>query len=420
MDTELLQNNPQEKEPISGWLAFFLWVGVGIGAIVSCVRALAELSGIGWTPLSILVFAGMLGSLGAAAILTIVAFYKRQPNAVSWAIVYIAMIAIDAVMQVVILSIVDDNSMLRDIVRSALWAIIWFSYLMQSKKVKRIIPENIRCWKPTEIILLVVFFLSSVVYCVELNKVVTDPANSNLVSKKYLIEQAVVGANEGLPSNIDGIILEKVELDGLMVIYNYRFPDNSIADMNLDYLKKFSIAHKQEMIKEYAEETDRETLDYYDMIFDNGYDICYYFKDKDRQLVYSVITTATDYRRARESGSNYRCDRGAWNELISQVNRSLPTQYMGDCMLNSVSVDFTENKVNFEVELPVIEDYLLKYAVTEDYLEDYIKSNMDDLSDYIWSMAGIDGMDLFFHFVTSTGIEHANVLLPHDAYKNSL
>ena len=46
MEKELLQGNPQEQEPISGWLAFFLWVGVGLGlglgAIASCISPLPK------------------------------------------------------------------------------------------------------------------------------------------------------------------------------------------------------------------------------------------------------------------------------------------------------------------------------------------------------------------------------------------
>ena len=97
-----------------------------------------------------------------------------------------------------------------------------------------------------------------------------------------------------------------------------------------------------------------------------------------------------------------------------QTNNDLPTQYMGDGTLTNVSVDFERNVVTYEVELPELEDYLLRFAMTEEYLEDYIMRNLGDLSDYIWTMAGIDKMSLKYHFVTSMGIDHATVTIPYE------
>ena len=330
------------------------------------------------------------------------------------------MVALDAVMQCVLGIILDDDSFFKGTFRSLIWAVVWFSYLKQSKKVKRVIPEETRCWKVTEIILLIVFFLSSVAFCTAMNNFTKDPTNSHLMSKEYLIKQAIEEMNKTLPSDIDGILLENAELQGLMVVYNYKFPNNSVTEMDLGYIKKYSIAHKQEILQGFATETDKELISFYELIFDNGYDLCYYFKDKNDQLIYSIVTTIADYHRAVECGNNYRCDRNAWSEVIKQTNNDLPTQYMGDGTLTNVSVDFERNVVTYEVELPELEDYLLRFAMTEEYLEDYIMRNLGDLSDYIWTMAGIDKMSLKYHFVTSMGIDHATVTIPYESYRSQI
>ena len=416
MEQNLLQNNPQQPKPISGWLTFFLWVGVGLGAIVSCIRTLVELADIGWTPFSILVFTGYLGSLILVAILTIIAFYQRKENAVSLAITYIAMIALDGVLQIAVAAIIDDDTMLKDIFRSFVWSITWFTYLMCSKQVKEQIPEETRKWKPTEIILLVVYIVSCVAYTIGLHQMMTDPANSNLVSKEYLIKSTIEEMNTEFPQTSDGLIIEGIELQGLMVVYNYKFPNTALADMNIDYLKKYGIAAKQELIQSYAAETDKDIITVYDLFFNNGYDVCYYYKDMNNQMVYSVVTTPSDYTKAREAKENFRCDKGAWNELLLQTNNELPKVYMGDCTLKNVSVDFEDNLLKYEVELPNMEDYLVKLFITKDYLENYINENIESISDYLWSMANIDKMNIQYQFITSTGSKHATIEIPHEKY----
>lgn len=417
MEQEVLQNNAQEEpKPISGWLAFFLWIGVGLGAIISSVLTISELAGIGWTPFSIFVFIGYLGSLVAVAVLTIIAFYRRKENAVSLAMTYVLMIALDGVLQIAIAVIVNDETMIKDIIQSFVWSIIWFVYLICSKQVKEQVPEGTRKWKPMELILLAVFIISGISYCMGLNQVMKDPTESNLVSKEYLIKSAIEGINEELPSMSNGVMIEGVELQGMMIVYNFKLPNTALADINIDYLKKYSIAVKQEIIQGYILEDDEDVIKLYDLFFNNGYDVCYYYKDMNNQMFYSILTTPSDYNKAKEAGENFRCDRRAWDELVSQANKELPTVYMGDCQLTNISVDFEENVLKYEIELPKMESYFLKQFITKDYLKNYINENIESLSDYLWTMASIDKMDLHYHFVTSIGQEHTTIVIPHKEY----
>ena len=237
MEQELLQHNPQEPRQISGWLTFFLWVGVGLGAIVSCIRTLVEVSEFGFTLFSTIVYAGYLGSLLTVAILTIIAFYKRKPNAVALANVYILMHFVDAILTLVVAVMIDDESFIKDFARSIIWAITWFTYLQCSKQVKEVIPQENRTWKPTEIVLLMVFVVSMISYVVGLNMLQSNPFNTSLVSKDYLIKSTIEAMNEDLPKDMNGLLFYSVTNENHIITYNYKFPYNEISDIDMDFIE---------------------------------------------------------------------------------------------------------------------------------------------------------------------------------------
>ena len=416
METNPLQQDQQQTKPISGWLFFFLWVGIGLGAAISCIRTLIELKDIGWSPLSIIIIIGYLGTFAAVAVLTIIAFYKRQPNAVSLAITYIAMIVIDCIIQIATSSILEENIISKDLIRSALWCIIWFTYLMCSSQVKEHIPIETRCWKRTEIILLVIYIVSSAALTIGLNKMINDPINSHILSKEYLIKSTIEGMNEEFPSYEDGIIIENVELQGMEIVYNYKLPNSTLSELDLDYVNKSSIAHKQDILKDFATETDEDIINVYNLFFNNGYNVSYHFKDKDDQIIYSITTTPTEYKNSIEAGEDFECDRQAWSILINQTNKELPKEYMGDCYLNNVSTDFENRLLQYNIEISEVEDSMVE-LYTQDYLESYVKENMDALSDYLTWMASIDKLDLQYQFFTPSGKIINTIIIPYEYYQ---
>jgi len=62
----------EEEKSISGWLAFFLWVGVGLGALISVIMGLAQTFGQGFGWFFTSTYLIMMGSLLVTAILTII------------------------------------------------------------------------------------------------------------------------------------------------------------------------------------------------------------------------------------------------------------------------------------------------------------------------------------------------------------
>lgn len=147
---------------VSGWLKFFLWVGVGLGALLSVVTFLVQISDLGWF-LSLLYFV-QIASLVAIAILTIKAFYRGQTNAVSLAMTYIAMIVIDGAISLLFACTSGDSSTLTSGIKQFVWAAIWFAFLRFSSDVKQLIPAESRTWQKTEKVLLAVYATASFIF----------------------------------------------------------------------------------------------------------------------------------------------------------------------------------------------------------------------------------------------------------------
>lgn len=157
---ERVEKEFQQTLTVSGWLALFLWVGVGLGALISCLSTVMVLA----NGESVL-FTSLMAELSSVclvvtAVLTIKAFYQKAPNAVALAMTYIAMIALDALAWIAFCIILDDTTLLYVAARSLIWALIWLSYLLMSDHVENMIPRSTRTWKMTEKILLALYALS--------------------------------------------------------------------------------------------------------------------------------------------------------------------------------------------------------------------------------------------------------------------
>lgn len=150
------------KNRISGWLKFFLWVGVGLGALLSVVTFLAQISDLGWF-LSLLYFV-QIASLAAIAILTIKAFYRGQTNAVSLAMTYIVMIVIDGAISLLFACAFGDSSALTSCIKQFVWAAVWFAFLRLSSDVRQHVPVESRTWQKTEKGVLAVYAAASFLF----------------------------------------------------------------------------------------------------------------------------------------------------------------------------------------------------------------------------------------------------------------
>lgn len=124
-------------EDIHGWLLFFLIVFVGIGSIWSIIELFSLNLGDENIWVSIYTVVTVLCYV-STGILTLVAFKKRDSDAVLLAKTYIITRFILS-----ILALASDDLTSRETsqtISSLLWCVIWFIFLYCSKQVKRQIP----------------------------------------------------------------------------------------------------------------------------------------------------------------------------------------------------------------------------------------------------------------------------------------
>ena len=134
------------QESIHGWLAFFLVV-VGIGGTITMI---SDFIGIDWG-VSLAEHIMALGDpvMGvlffALAVYTIYAFLKRQPNAVFLGKSYVVVVFLSNLLLLLNGEFTSSGiGSVTQIVRSLVWAVIWYLFLSQSAQVERIFPYSYR------------------------------------------------------------------------------------------------------------------------------------------------------------------------------------------------------------------------------------------------------------------------------------
>lgn len=154
IDQEELEKVRKKKEEvqksvdqIGGWTAFFLWCGIGLGLLISTIRTSVTVFSPGVDAITIgssLIYLALFLLIGIKAI---IAFYKKQENAVPLATAYCIMIALDAAFLLVVNLITKDGGSWST---NIIWAGVWLAYLYHSEDIKDKFPVNTRKWHNLE------------------------------------------------------------------------------------------------------------------------------------------------------------------------------------------------------------------------------------------------------------------------------
>ncbi len=410
---ERIEKEYQETLTVSGWLAFFLWVGVGFGAVGSCIFAIASLKDIGLTFTTGIIYVLYLVSLLITAILTIKAFYQKAPNAVALAKTYISMIAIDGVVNIANCIILNDDSMWVDAIRSFIWAAIWFSYISNSTHVENMIPKSTRRWNITEKILIAVYALSCALLVGSLAHFVNNPSDSNFYQKEYVIDATIESANAVLPDYSDPLVTQlKLVKENGNIIYAYKI--NNLTDtLDANTSWELTLVNKQQILAETALNQDKDVINVMNMFFDSGYNVCYRYLNVSGNIVYDIVINGEEYNNALKSGVNFKCDEKAYQSLLDYYTSQLPVEYMGDAVL--LNIQHTTNALSYYVQLPEMSEYDLIF-IDQKYLKEYIVENWEALDDNLKTLAKLNGEDIIYRFFTSDGDEHCVVRLTKDDY----
>lgn len=149
----------KKEKDIKGWLAFFVYVWVGLGSILSVALSLillisqrADLD----VSIFLLLYDVFPLLIGLA---TVRAFVLVKNNAVSLARTFLTMRVIICVVILIIGWVCANPFLYAYSMMGCVQCVIWFVYLHRSKQVKSVIPIEMRMWKSSEKILLSVYVL---------------------------------------------------------------------------------------------------------------------------------------------------------------------------------------------------------------------------------------------------------------------
>lgn len=285
---------PEEK--VSGWLTVFLWLGLGGGSIMTLVNILPSLKM--FSPLVSTLFCIMGFSAIITAIAAIYAFYRKKPNAVSLALTYIAMVAIDGVMTLVLARIIEDRSLDAIAFRSFIWSGIWLAYVLCSDKVKTLIPSETRRWGGFEKMTLVVYVASIVSIVALINSTFNgDTELSDVYDDKHIITESIAEINKVCPMDLgDGIWMMGQRLVGNEVIITSKL-DNVYRDQLYDW--EWEELEDETMADMLA---DTQWIDddvFVKTVLDAGYDLTFEYVDYNNVNLYNLTFNKSDFDRMR-------------------------------------------------------------------------------------------------------------------------
>lgn len=141
-------------EDIHGWLKFFLIVFVGIGSVGSVILNFVTFdSGDNfWMSSSDVVFSLVYLVTG---IFTIVAFHKRDTDAVFLAKTFVVLCFASNLLGLITMDGGDNSTkVVTSMIRSIIWCCIWFIFLCNSNQVERLIPVSYRKTKTRDWIII--------------------------------------------------------------------------------------------------------------------------------------------------------------------------------------------------------------------------------------------------------------------------
>lgn len=406
----------KQREPINGWLKFFLIVGIGLGMLVSTVLNLVALKDVVAIPaLAFLVLLDLIIQL-VTGVMTIVAFYRRRPNAVYLAMTYLVIVFVESMILVVNPSLAEDGNELRRAIRSAGWSIVWFVYLIRSKQVARVIPVETRCWLLPEKLLAGGYAATIIAVWVVSSSVATNIFTSPYLSLERKMNYVVNGFMESLPTEEEeggALIWESVAVEGKTVFYYHRYAHLLHEDMDPVALKQIEIFKQQEYLKRYIGETDPDIIPLYDLYFQNGYTLCHCYLDSVSEVVSQAVITADEYLRAKSQGvENFHCGDSIWQAYLEVSNQVLPADYWEDGILNSLSLDASGNALQFNVQLPLQD----KDQVSVEALEQFAKDNFAQNIDYTVLLAEMDRKDIVYNITSASGMRNWVVTIPYSEY----
>lgn len=200
-------------EDIHGWLKFFLIFFVGIGSFASLIMSFVtfEAADNFWFSASDVAFAFVYLATG---IFTLVAFYKRDTDAVFLAKTFVILCFASNLLALFVSDgeVGSDKVVLR-MIRSIIWCCIWFIFLCSSNQVQSIIPKSYRKTKTRDWIIIATVVLLPFI-CIGLG--IASEKKSHTETETIALTNLSLGANQFSDGRVILSVPDGVDCDETM------------------------------------------------------------------------------------------------------------------------------------------------------------------------------------------------------------
>ncbi len=203
---EITSEYLKQTTSISGWLSFFLFA-VGLGGLVSAVYPIATFDVAEYDGSYLLascdVFLGFMCLF--IGIYTIYSFVQRKPNAVFVAKIYVVLIFVMNLVNLVMGGLESGNGIgsANQVVKGVIWGVIWYLYLIKSKKVAEVIPHDFRCRQSLDYYIIGALVILPVII---LTVALHNALGNNESRRAEMIENVVLAPGE----HTDGVAVFRV------------------------------------------------------------------------------------------------------------------------------------------------------------------------------------------------------------------
>lgn len=397
---------------VVGWLAFFVWVGVVIGAVVSVIYGVIAMATNDWGIMYSIVYGVQLFVLLLTAVMTCISFYTKRTDAVSWAQTYIAMVALDGVVYIAMAIIFKDSSDIASAVRQLVWATIWSAFLFMSTRVRKLFPKETRRRGRAEKILLGVYLSIETAFVgifIYVNKS-DDPVNLILSDEAY-IEQTISALYEELPMDVGDDIwftyMTKESPDKIVCEYTMTAFDSSVD--NVEVMREYSPYMKYDYLSTITDD-DNELLA---TCFKSGYNLEMKYIDKNKEFIFSFSISPEEYVFAKNrSGNEWVCPKDKLLGLIGDENQKYPSAFSTDTEYRSVTLSNDDRELVYEIRFTL---YSPEDLSSSDLLG-YLTENWASTSTPLRQIAELNNLIITYRFTKPSGAAFRKVSVPSEIY----
>ena len=238
----------------------------------------------------------------------------------------------------------------------------------------------------------------------------------NLSVNSENIHNVVDSINKDLPKEVEeGVVLERIDASQDSLVYIFKLKDEYISDFDTNYLTDFVSVRKHEMLFSMCKDPKGDEL--VTTCLNNGYIFVSRTIDAISRKIYDVVITPEEYQRCLANGEHV-CPFGEISNLINKYAAELPIEYLGGMKLNNISLSSDNTTIIYDVKLPQMTSDEFS-SVTPSYLNDFIKSNLTDIMDYMMRLAIVNQMTICFDVSTNSGIKYTKVNITPEFYNRS-